>query len=167
MAAKKLKPENDPRIPSGSRRSLKDMSESHRAHVLFWEPFLENLRAEFVWIAVSRYSERGGEGKHYVAVKRGDKDYAIIDFDTSKSTKITKRNVLDEGFTSSTSMLETFKKYRQMARDERASSKPKPKAKTTRKTGTSKPKAPPKGKAKKPAARKPAARTRKPAAAKK
>ena len=161
--AKTLKPENDPRVPSGSRRSLKDMSESHRAHVLFWEPFYEALRAEFVWIAVSRYPERGGEGKHYVAVKRGDKDYAIIDFDTSKPTKITKRNVLDDGFTSSTAMLETFKTYRQMARDERAKATKPTKPKTVRKTGASKPKKPPA----KPAARKPAARTRKPAAAKK
>ncbi len=162
-AKKKLDPAKDPRVPSGSRRSLKDMSDSHRAHVLFWEPFLENLRAEFVWIAVSRYPEHGGEGKHYVAVKRGDKDYAIIDFDTSKNVKVTKRNVLDEGHTSSTAMLETFKTYRQMARDERASATKVAKPKTVRKTSTSKPKKAPK----KPAARKPATRTRKPAAAKK
>ncbi len=164
MAAKKtLDPAKDPRVPSGSRRSLKDMSESHRDHVLFWEPHLENLRAEFVWIAVSRYPERGGEGKHYIAVKRGDKDYAIVDYDTSKDAKITKRNVLDEGFTSSTSMLETFKTYREMAREERASATKVAKPKTVRKTSTAKPKKGPK----KPVARKPAARTRKPAAAKK
>ena len=155
------------RVPKGSRKSLKSMSESHRAHVLFWEPHLDNLRAEFVWIAVSRYPERGGEGSHYVAVKRGDKDYAIIDFDTSKGTKVTKRNVLDEGFTSSTAMLEAFKAYRQMARDERAEATAakagKPAKKAVRKTGTSKSKTAPK----KPAGRKPASRTRKPATAKK
>ncbi len=167
MAKAKTKTKEN-RVPKGSRKSLQSMSESHRVHVLFWEPHLDNLRAEFVWIAVSRYPERGGEGPHYVAVKRGDKDYAIIDFDTSKDTKITKRNVLDEGFTSSTAMLEAFKTYRQMARDERAEATAakagKPAKKSVRKTGTSKSKAAPKAKA---AAKKPASRTRKPAAAKK
>lgn len=160
------------RVPKGSRKSLKNMSESHKAHVLFWEPHLDNLRAEFVWIAVSRFPERGGDGPHYVALKRGDKDYAIVDYDTSKGTKITKRNVMDEGFTSSTSMLEAFKTYRQMARDERAeataakAAKPKAK-KQVRKTSTSKPKTAPKAGAKKPAAKKPATRKRTPASSKK
>lgn len=142
MAAKK----KEDRIPKGSRKSLSDMSDAHRDHVLFWEKHLDNLKAEFVWIAVSRFSERGGEGKHYVAIKRGDKDYAIVDYDTSNPKAITKRNVLDENMTSSTAMMETFKKYRQLARDERAESKPKkaPAKKTVRKTTTAKKKAAPK-----------------------
>lgn len=162
------------RVPKGSRKSLKDMSESHRAHVLFWEPHLDNLRAEFVWIAVSRFPERGGEGPHYVAVKRGEKDYAIIDYDTSNPKKTDKRHVLDEGFTSSTAMLEAFKAYRQKAREERAAASAekaaKPKKKQVRKTTTSKSKsAPKKGGAKSstskntPAKKKAATRKRKPA----
>lgn len=149
------------RVPKGSRKSLKDMSEAHRDHVLFWEPHLENLRAEFVWIAVSRFPERGGNGPHYVAVKRGDKDYAILDYDTSKPKKTDKRAVLDEGFTSSTAMLETFKAYRKKAKDEReaaaASKKPTPAKKPVRKTSTAKAKPAPKTTAKK------ATRKRKPA----
>ncbi len=163
-AKKKLDPAKDPRVPSGSRKSLKSMSEAHRAHVLFWEPHLENLRAQFVWTIASRFPEHGREGSYYLAVKRGDKDYAIVSYDTTKNTKVTKRNILDEGMVSSTAMLEAFKTYRQMARDERASTTKKPKPKTVRKTSTSKPKKAP---AKKPAARKPATRARKPAAAKK
>ena len=155
-AAKKGKA--DDRVPSGSRKSLSQMSDSHKAHVIFWEPHMENLKAEFVWIAVSRFPERGGQGPHFVAIKRGEKDYAIVDYNTADPKPITKRNILDEGFTSSTAMLETFKSYRQKAREERAvaSGKPKPKVKPpVRKTSTSAPKKAP---------AKPAAKTTKPVA---
>jgi hypothetical protein len=163
--AKKASAES--RVPTGSRKSLDDMSDSHRAHVLKWEPHLENLKAEFVWIAVSRFPQKGAEGPHYVCIKRADKDFAIVDYDTANPKAITKRNVLDEGFTTASSMLDAFKAYRQMARDERAaaseSTKPAPKKPAAKKAAATK-KAPAK---KAPAKRTPAAkRARKPAASK-
>lgn len=148
-AASKKAPAKKPakkQVPAGSRKSLDEMSESHRAHVERWLPHQENLKAEFVWIAVRRYPERKQEGPHYVAIKRGDKDYAIVSYDTSKPKPITKKDVLDEGFTSSRAMLEAFSRYRQIAREERkalsgtpASAKAKAAAKKAK--GPAKPKA--------------------------
>lgn len=165
MAAKK---KGEDRVPAGSRKSLSEMSDSHKAHVIFWEPHLENLKAEFVWIAVSRFPERGGQGPHYVAAKRGDKDFVIVDYDTANPKPITKRNILEEGITSSTAMLETFKSYRKRARDERAAAsatkpkvtKPKGATKPVRKTSASSTKKAPAKPVRKPA------RTRKPAKSK-
>lgn len=156
------------KVPAGSRKSLDDMSESHRKHIEFWGPHQDNLRAEFVWIAIRRFPERSGDGLYYVAVKRGDKDYAIVSYDTSKPAKVTKRNVMDEGFETSSAMLEAFKEYRQLAKDERNEARAKanpPKAKA-------KPKASPAAKkataaAKKRTTKKPPVRRKAPARTKK
>lgn len=113
------------KVPAGSRKSLDSMSDSHRKHVEFWAPHKESLKASFVWAAARRFHERGGEGLFYVMVKRGGKDYAIVSYDTSKMTPITKKNVLDEGFETSSAGLETFKDYRSMAKEERAASREK------------------------------------------
>lgn len=107
------------KVPTGSRKPIDDMSESHRKHIEQWGPHQENLKAEFVWVAVSRFSGHGGEGPYYVCIKRADKDYAIVSYDTSNPKAITKRNVEAEGFDSSTAMLEAFKEFRAKAREER------------------------------------------------
>lgn len=151
-----------------TRKSLDDMSESHRQHIEKWEPHLDNLRGEHVWAAVMRVPGRGVSGPCYVAVKRGSKDYAIVDYDTEKQPNVTPKRVLSDGFESSTALMEAFKEYRQMARDERAAAKPAAKtAKApTRKKAPAK-KAAAKKTTKKPAAKKAAARKPRKATAKK
>jgi hypothetical protein len=130
---------------TSTRKSLDDMSEAHRAHIEKWDPHLSALRGQHVWAAVSRTPGRGVEGPVYVAVKRGPKDYVIVDYDTAKMVKVTPKRVLADGFESSGALMEAFKEYRQMAKDARAAAgstkpkaKPKANAKPTRK-------APPKG----------------------
>ena len=152
-----------------SRKGLDEMSESHRAHVERWDPHCAKMRAQFVWIGVQRFSQRGVEGPHYVAVKRDDKDYAILDYDTSKlEVKSYRLKVVEDGFETSSAMMEAFKVWRATAREERAASKSKPTkggAKPKAKT-RAKPKAK-KAPAKKAAAKKPPTRKRAPARAKK
>ena len=112
------------RIPHGSRKSLDQMSASHRAHVEKWEPHLENLKAEFVWVAAARFAKRDAEGLYYVAIKRGQKDYAIVSYNIANPKPITKRNLEAEGFASSLAMMEAFKEFRKLAKEERQGTKP-------------------------------------------
>lgn len=138
-------------LKTSTRKSMDEMSESHRQHIEKWEPHLDQLKGEHVWAAVMRVPGRGVTGPVYVAVKRGAKDYAIVDYDTETMPKITPKRVLADGFESSTVLMEAFKEYRQKAKDERnatkTAAKPKPKKaakKPTRKTTpkkTTKPKA--------------------------
>lgn len=150
------------------RKSLDDMSVAHRNHIEKWEPHLEALRGEHVWAAVMRVPGRGATGPCYVALKRGAKDYVIVDYDTEKQINVTPKRVLEDGFESSGSLMETFKTYRQKARDERKAagpatkaSKP-PKRKAAPKKAAPKKAAKSKASAKKKATRKP----RKPASKK-
>lgn len=164
MAATKRKPAtkkaaSKPSASSGrtkTRKSLDEMSEAHRAHVEKWEPHLEQLRGEHVWAAVMRVPGRGIDGPCYVALKRGPKDYVIVDYDTEKQPPATPKRILEDGFESSSAVMEAFKPYRAKAKEERnqARSDAKPAKKTA-----SKPKAK--------AAAKPATRKRKPARSKK
>lgn len=149
-------------LKTSTRKSLDEMSESHRQHIEKWEPHLEQLKAEHVWAAVSRVPGRGVDGPMYVAIKRGAKDYAIVDYDTEKQVKVTPKRVLEDGFESSTALMEAFKPYRVKAKEERNASKTTAKPK---KAAVKKPtrKAPKKAAAKKAPAKKP---TRKPASKK-
>lgn len=149
-----------------TRKSLDEMSESHRKHVEQWGPHAAKLKAEFVWIAVSRFPQRGTEGKFYVAVKRGDKDFAIVDYDTTKvNTKSYRPKVVEDGFETSTAMMKAFKVWRQTAREERAAARPKPKPATKSAKKPAAKKAPAKAKAK-PKAKATAKRTKAPARSK-
>lgn len=142
-------------LKTSTRKSLDEMSESHRQHIEKWEPHLDQLKAEHVWAAVSRIPGRGVEGPAYVAVKRGAKDYAIVDYDTAKQVKVTPKRVLEDGFESSTALMEAFKPYRVKAKEERnaakTTAKPKPKAKAKpKRKAPAKKAAPKKAAAKKP-----------------
>ncbi len=137
-----------------SRKSLGEMSESHRAHVERWDPHIEKLKAEFVWIAVSCLPGRGVEGPHFVAIKRGAKDYAIVEYDTEKQTR---PKVLDDGFETSSAMMEAFKEYRKLARTRRNDVKAKTATKRPAKKAPAKKTATPRKRA---AAKKPAPRKR-------
>lgn len=145
-----------PKPKASTRKSLEEMSQSHREHIQKWDPHLENLKAVFVWVAVARISGRKVTGPHYVAIKRGSKDYAIVSYDTEKQIKVTPKLVLVDGFETSAAMMEAFKEYRTKARAERAASKT-PKA-TKPPKRTTKPKAPRATSTKKKAAKKPARR---------
>lgn len=101
-----------------TRKSLDEMSESHRQHIEKWEPHIKALGCEHVWAHATRVPGRGAEGPVYVAVKRGSKDYAILDYDTSKPKQ--KANVIADGFETSTALMEAFKEYREMAKNEKA-----------------------------------------------
>lgn len=153
-------------LKTTTRKSLDEMSESHREHIERWEPHLEALRGEHVWAAVMRISGRGVTGPCYVALKRGSKDYVICDYDTDKKPDVTPKRVLAGPFDSSSTLMEEFKKFRAMAKEERTAAKeagkgkPKPVTKkATRKVATKKTTKTPA--AKKTAAKKPT-RTRKP-----
>lgn len=116
-------------LKTSTRKSLDEMSESHRAHIEKWEPHVEAMGAEHVWASANRFAGRSGEGLVYAAVKRGSKDYAIVDYNTETKKKA---KVLADGFESSKTVMEAFKEYRAMAKEERAASKPaKPAAKKT------------------------------------
>ena len=121
------------KMKTTTRKALDEMSDSHRAHIEKWEPHLEALRGEHVWAAVSRVPGRGVEGPVYVALKRGPKDYVIVDYDTAKMPAVTPKRVLADGFESSSAVMEAFKEYRAKAREEReaikAAAAAKPKAK--------------------------------------
>ncbi len=129
---------------TSTRKSLDNMSDAHRDHIEKWDPHLPQLRGEHVWAAVSRTPGRGVEGPVYVALKRGAKDYAIVDYDTATKPKITPKRVLADGFESSGALMEAFGEYRQMAKDERSAAKSttkpkaKAKAKPTRKSAPKK-----------------------------
>lgn len=157
MAAKKKA-----QMRTSHRKSLDEMSQAHRDHIEKWEPHLEQLQGEGVWGFASRVPGRGALGPCYIALKRGPKDYMIVQYDTEKQTKVTPSKILEDGMETSTQLIEAFKPYRQKAKDERnaikspakpkAKAKPKPKAK---KKAAPKPKPKPRAKAKKPAAKKP------------
>ncbi len=138
---------------TSTRKSLDEMSDAHRDHIEKWDPHLPMLRGEHVWAAVSRTPGRGVEGPVYVALKRGAKDYAIVDYDTATKPKITPKRVLAEGFESSGALMEAFGEYRAMAKEERnaAKSTTKPKAKVKAKPTR---KAAPKKTTRKPSAKK-------------
>lgn len=132
-------------LKTSTRKSLDEMSQSHRDHIEKWEPFIGLLGAEHVWASANRYPGRNSTGPVFVAIKRGAKDYAIVEFDTGKKQKA---KVVSDGFESSTTLMEAFKEYRAQAKAEREAAKP---AKTTKaSTG--------KSSSKKPAAKKPAAK---------
>ncbi len=130
-------------LKTSTRKGLDEMSESHRAHIEKWEPHVENMGAEHVWASANRFSERGGTGLVYAAIKRGSKDYAIVEYNTETQKKA---KVLDDGFESSKMVMEAFKEYRGLAKDQRAESR------EARKAATKKPAA--KATTKKPAAKK-------------
>lgn len=108
-------------LKTSTRKSLDEMSESHRAHIEKWEPHITALGAEHVWASANRFGGRGGEGPVYVAAKRASKDYAILDYDTATKKKA---KVLVDGFESSKTLLEAFKEYREMAKAQRQADKP-------------------------------------------
>jgi hypothetical protein len=128
-------------LKTSTRKSLDEMSDSHRLHIEKWEPHVDKLGAEHVWASANRFSGRGGDGPVYVALKRGSKDYAIVDYDTSKKQKA---KVLEDGFESSTTLMEAFKAWRAKAKEERgddkASKKPAGKTKAPAKGSKSAPK---------------------------
>lgn len=125
-----------------TRKSLDEMSVAHREHIEKWDPHLEALRAIFVWVAVSRVPGRGVTGPYYVAVKRGAKDYAIVDYDTEKQVSVTPKRVLADGFETSAAMMEAFKEFRKKARTEREAAKaPKASKPPTRKAAPKTPRA--------------------------
>jgi len=131
-------------LKTSTRKSLDEMSESHRAHIEKWEPHVTAMGAEHVWASANRFAGRGGEGLVYAAIKRGSKDYAIVEYNTETKKKA---KVLADGFESSKTVMEAFKEYRTMAKDERGANKPK-------KAAAAK-KAAPKASAKKAPAKKP------------
>ena len=143
-----------------TRKSLDEMSESHRAHIERWDKHCAAMGVEHVWIGVQRYNQRGVDGPHYVAVKKGDKDFQIRAYDTSKIDNATNRGkVLEDGFETSTALIEAFGQYRQMAREERDKARgkatsAKPKTSTRKKAPASKAKAKVSVKKSKPATRK-------------
>ena len=116
-----------------NRKSLDEMSEAHRSHIEKWEPHLEALQGEHVWAAVNRTPGRGVTGPVYVALKRAAKDYAVVDYDTEKRFDVTAKRILADGFESSSALMEAFKAYRQMAKTERLEAREakKPAAKKT------------------------------------
>jgi len=142
-------------LKTSTRKSLDEMSESHRAHIEKWEPHVEAMGAEHVWASANRFPGRSGEGPVYAAVKRGQKDYAIVDYNTETQKKA---KVLADGFESSKTVMEAFKEYRAMAKEERAAAKPAKKA-ATKKPAAKKPAAKKTTTAKKPAAKKPVRKT--------
>lgn len=153
------------KLQTTTRKSLDEMSDSHRKHIERWEPHLEALRGEHVWAAVSRVPGRGVEGPYYVALKRGAKDYVIVDYDTEKMTPATPKRILADGFESSTALMEAFKEFRQKAKGEReaikaSSTKPKAKAASSKAKTTSKAKAKAKTTAKKPVRKKAPAKSK-------
>lgn len=111
-------------LKTSTRKGLDEMSDSHRAHIEKWEDHVEAMGAEHVWASTNRFAGRGGEGPVYAAIKRGSKDYAIVSYDTSTGKKA---KVLVDGFESSKTLMEAFKEYREMAKEERGEDKPKPK----------------------------------------
>jgi hypothetical protein len=133
-------------LKTSTRKSLDEMSKSHREHIEKWEPFINLLGAEHVWASANRYAGRNGTGQVFVAVKRGAKDYAIVEFDTGKKVKA---KVVQDGFENSKTLMDAFKEYRSQAKAEREASRP---AKTTKASSGKK------SSAKKPAAKKPAAK---------
>ena len=142
-------------LKTSTRKGLDEMSESHRKHIEKWEPHVEAMGAEHVWASANRFSARGGTGLVYAAIKRGSKDYAIVEYNTETQKKA---KVLDDGFESSKTVMEAFKEYRGLAKEQRTEDREARKASAKKTT--------PKASAKKPAAKKPAAK-RKPAARKK
>jgi len=151
---KAVKPKADT-MRTSHRKSLDEMSEAHRAHIEKWEPHLESLRGEGVWGFASRVPGRGALGPCFIALKRGPKDYAVVEYNTEKMTKVTPSKVLEDGIETSTGLLEAFKPYRLQAKEERnaakspakpapkpkkkAATKPKPKAKASVKKTAKKP----------------------------
>lgn len=135
---KKAAPKGQPQMKS--RKSLDEMSESHRAHVEKWTPHVENLKAVFVWTAVSCIPGRGVEGPYFVAIKRGDKDYAIVEYNT-QTQRVNK--ILDDGFETSSAMMEAFKEWRKVAKERRAAVRGTAKAKRPAKAASTTPKAKP------------------------
>jgi hypothetical protein len=148
-------------LTTKTRKSLDEMSESHREHIERWEPHIGKLGGEHVWASCNRFPGRGGDGPMYVALKRGAKDYVIVDYNTEKMVK---PKVLADGFETSGQLMEAFKEYRQMAKEERAAAKPASSKKASTKKTTAKSstkKAPAKGTAKKAPAKKPVRRVKK------
>ena len=107
------------KVHATTRKSLNEMSEAHRKHIEKWDPHLAALKGEHVWASVNRIPGRGKEGPVYVALKRGAKDYAIVDYDTAKQVAVTPKRILADGFESSSALMEAFKDYRQKAKSER------------------------------------------------
>lgn len=140
-----------------TRKSLDEMSESHREHIEKWEPHISKLGGEHVWASCNRFPGRGGDGPMYIALKKGAKDYVIVDYNTEKMVK---PKVLADGFETSGQLMEAFKEYRQLAKEERAAAKPAKKAstKTAAKDKTKKPAA---KAAKKPVSKKPVRKVKK------
>lgn len=119
--------EEDPTMAMKGRKSLDELSEAQRAHVEFWTPHAAKMKVDYVWVAVSRYPQRGTDGPHYVAVKKGDKDYRIVSYDTSKlKVKSYRMTVVEDGFETSTAMMQAFKQWRVTARAEREAARGKP-----------------------------------------
>jgi hypothetical protein len=109
-------------LKTSTRKGLDEMSDSHRAHIEKWEPHVEAMGAEHVWASANRFSGRNGEGPVYAAIKRGSKDYAIVDYNTETQKKA---KVLEDGFESSKTVMEAFKEYRAKAKAERGDDKAK------------------------------------------
>ena len=86
-----------------------------------------------------------------------------MSYDTADPKPITKRNVEAEGFESSTAMMESFKEYRKLAKEQRQGGKSVAKPKAATKPAP-KPKPKTKPAAKQPARKAPPARSRKPKA---
>ncbi len=107
-------------LKTSTRKGLDEMSESHRAHIEKWEPHVEAMGAEHVWASANRFSERGGTGLVYAAIKRGSKDYAIVEYNTETKKKA---KVLEDGFESSKNVMEAFKGFRELAKEDRTKSR--------------------------------------------
>lgn len=154
-----------------TRKSLDDMSDQHRKRIEFWEGHMENLRGVHVWFHVFRIPGRNVEGPCFVAVKRGDKDYMICEYDTAKPYTVTPKFILEDGIETSGQLTDAFRQYRAQAKEERAEARPAKKESTKKPDGKKKapakktPAKKPVGKAKS-GAKKPA-RKAKPARAKK
>ena len=137
------------KLKTSTRKGLDEMSDSHRAHIEKWEPHVEAMGAEHVWASANRFSGRNGEGPVYAAIKVGSKDYKIVDYNTKTQKKA---KVLADGFESSKTVMEAFKEYRALAKEERGEDKAKKtpaKKAPAKKAAASGKKAPVKGSTKK------------------
>jgi hypothetical protein len=99
-----------------TKRSSGEMTEAHRLYLERWDPLVERLGVDHIWAASPRFAGRG-EGKFYLAVKFGPRDYRVVAIDTSKPDS--KPVVKVKSTASPSAILVEFKKFRAMAKVER------------------------------------------------
>lgn len=98
------------------KKALDAMSPAHRRWIERWEPMIEAIGAQHVWVSVPRFKGRG-DGPFFLGIKVGPRNYAIVEFDTSKKTQ--KSKTLVANIASPKTLLEQFGEYRAAARSER------------------------------------------------